>query len=166
MSLLQVVPYCEFLRWLPAFLVDRLDQMSQTRIYPAGEMLFAEGSEHPDFHILVEGHVQLDMMVEGHGRLPILQTQQGDILAWSSLLDKKKMTSSGVAIDDVKTVAIPGHELQHLCETDHELGYHVMRQLSAALAKRLVATRVLLLDHYTDRVAKPRVIGRPGDEQC
>lgn len=148
MSLLQVVPHCEFLRWTPAFLVNRLDQMSGIRIYQPGETLFQEGKANPDFHIVAEGHVRLDMYVHGRGRVPILTTGIGDILGWSALLGKGIMTSSAVALDCVKTITLPGMELQHLCETEHEVGYHVMRQLAAALAKRLVATRLQLLDVF------------------
>lgn len=146
MSLIQVVPHCQFLRWIPAFLVDRLDQMSTTRIYSAGETLFSEGQEHPDFHILVEGRVRLEMNVAGLGRVSVLTAERGDILAWSALIGDSVMTTSATAIDAVKTVAIRGKDLQRLCDSEPELGYHVMRQLAASLASRLVATRRQLLE--------------------
>lgn len=155
MSLLQIVPQCEFLRWIPAYLVMRLDQMSRTRIYSPGEVLFTEGQEHPDFHVVVEGDVRLEMLVSGRGRVPILTAGPGDILAWSALLGRPVMTATAVALTAVKTVSVAGNELRSLCETEHELGYHVMRQLAAALSKRLVATRLQLLDLFAQHEPSP-----------
>ncbi len=48
-------------------------------------------------------------------------------------------------------VAISGLELRQLCNTDFEVGYHVMGQVASALSQRLLATRLQLLDLF----AKP-----------
>ncbi len=37
-----------------------------------------------------------------------------------------------------------------LCQRDHEVGYHVMRQTVCAMQRRLVATRLQLLDLFAE----------------
>ncbi len=148
MSLLETVSYCDFLRAIPGEFVSKLERLAQARSYPAGDVLFVEGIAHPEFHLIVEGHVRLDMHVPQRGRVPILSAGPGDVLAWSSLVGDSVMTSTGVALEDVRTIAFRSDKLLGLCETEHEIGFHVMRQLASALSRRLLATRLQLLDLF------------------
>ena len=45
-------------------------------------------------------------------------------------------------------IELSGTELTSLCRTDPALGYHLMHGLAGALAKRLLATRLQLLDLF------------------
>lgn len=148
MSLVLFAPRCELLHQIPQHLLVRLDPLSETRSYSAGETLFTEGSRNSDFHIVVDGSVRLDMLVPVRGRVPILTAGTGDILAWSALLGTSVMTATAVAMTPVKTVTLRGSELRILCEAEPELGYYVMQQLASAVSKRLVATRLQLLDLF------------------
>lgn len=152
MSLLDTVSYSDFLRGMPSELVVRLGQLAHARAYQAGEALFAEGSTHPEFHVIVEGDVRLDMLVPRRGRVPILSAGPGDVLAWSALVGNSVMTSTAVALQDVRTVAFRKDQLLSLCESEPEIGYHVMRQLASALSRRLLATRLQLLDLFGEPV--------------
>ena len=169
MALLETVSHCEFLRAMPKALVARLDSLAKTRSYSAGTTLFAEGDAHPDFHIVAKGHVRLDMLVPQRGRIPILTAGTGDILAWSALIGNAVMTSTAVALEPVETLAFPGNQLRQLSETEHEVGFYVMRQLASAMSRRLLATRLQLLDLFADHVSAldlTPALGRPGDPEC
>ena len=169
MSLLEPVSYCDFLRAMPEELVVKLGRIAHARAYSVGEILFSEGTEHSEFHVIVDGHVRLDMFVPRRGRVPILTAGPGDVLAWSALVGNSTMTSTAIALEAVRTVAFPSDQLQSLCETEHEIGYHVMRQLASALSRRLLATRLQLLDLFGEHVPvlEPSTTqGRPGDPEC
>ena len=45
-------------------------------------------------------------------------------------------------------MSFDGSCLRGKCETDHELGYQLMRRFAASLLERLQATRLQLLDVY------------------
>ena len=168
MSSLNMIASSEFLRAIPAELHSHLEQLVQQRSYSPGTSLFSEGAHHDEFHIIVSGHVRLDMHVPRRGRIPILTIGPGDVLAWSALLGHGIMTSSAIALDPIQTVAFPGEALRKLCESHHEIGYHIMRQLATSLSRRLVATRLQLLDLFADHapVDLTSAIGRPGDPEC
>jgi CRP-like cAMP-binding protein len=153
-SLLELLQSCDFLRPIPVKLVEKLSQFAEERCYAAGTPLFTEGAAHHEFHILLEGHVRLDMHVPNRGRVPILSAGPGDVLAWSSLVGNAIMTSTGVALVDVRTITLPSNSLISLCESEPEIGFHVMRQLASALSRRLVATRLQLLDLYESERTK------------
>jgi CRP-like cAMP-binding protein len=168
MSLLKSVAHSEFVRSIPPALIGRLNQIASAREYAPGTTLFTEGAKNDEFHVVVEGQVRLDMLVTRRGRIPILTAEAGDILAWSALFGESSMTASAVALVPVKTIAFRGEQLRELCEAEHEIGYHVMRQLACALSRRLVATRLQLLDLFADQapVLQPAALGKPGDDQC
>lgn len=168
MSLLSQIKESEFLRAIPAGLVPRLEQIAELRSFSPGSMIFVEGTPHGEFHLVASGRVRLEMRVPGRGRIPILTAGSGDVLAWSALVGDGVMTSSALALEPVQTVAFPGAALRKLCEQQHEIGFHVMQQLASALSRRLLATRLQLLDLFADHVPLDltSAVGRPGDPEC
>ena len=73
------------------------------------------------------------------------------------------MTATAIALEPVRTLSINGRSLREWCESDHEAGYHVMRQLVLVLSERLLATRLQLLDLYQEH--QPRA-AQPVDPEC
>lgn len=169
MSLLDGISQSDFLRGIPSELRARLAHLAHPKTFPAGAVLFVEGNVHSEFHVVIEGRVRLDMLVPRRGRIPILTAGPGDVLAWSALVGNSVMTSTAVALEAVKTAAFPGDQLTALCDSEHGVGYHVMRQLASALSRRLLATRLQLLDLFSAEVSTldlAPAIGRPGDPEC
>lgn len=58
------------------------------------------------------------------------------------------MTASGIALEESELIEFSGAELLRLCDADHDLGYLLMRRLAESLSKRLLATRLQLLDLF------------------
>lgn len=138
----------QFLKGIPPQWHASILELAQNRTFPPGAVLFTEGCLHPDFHLVMEGHVRLEMAVPNRGRVPLLTVGPGDVLAWSALLSHGRMTTSAVALEKVSTVAFDGSRLQQLCELHPEIGFQIMRQLAASLSRRLLATRLQLLDLF------------------
>jgi CRP-like cAMP-binding protein len=63
------------------------------------------------------------------------------------------MTASARALTDVTVAAIDARGLLALCDNDPRFGYHFMKRTVAALAARLQATRLQLLDVYRAELA-------------
>jgi CRP-like cAMP-binding protein len=78
----------------------------------------------------------------------ILTLGPGDIVAWSALLDEGLMTATAVATEDTELIQFSGVELRTLCDADSRLGCGLMRRVAEALADRLLATRLQLLDLF------------------
>jgi len=148
--LLQMLSDCEFVRGMSAEAANRLESIAQVNSYSPGTLVFVEGTPHPRFHLIAQGHVRLEMYVPRRGRVPILTTGRGDVIAWSALIGDSTMTATGVALDAVTTVSFLGQELKQLCDAEQEVGYDVMRTLAAALSRRLLATRLQMLDLFND----------------
>lgn len=118
--------------------------------FSAGTVLFREGAHNPNFFLIREGRVALDMNVPGRGPVRILTLGLGDMVAWSAMIGSGEMTTSAVILEDTELVVCQGEELLRLSESNHEFGYQLMNRVAAALSHRLIATRLQLLDLFRD----------------
>lgn len=116
----------------------------------AGTILFREGAISDRLFLIVAGSVALDMHIPRRGQVRILTVGPGEILAWSAVLTDQRMTAMATVVEDLRFVSIPGQGLRALCEADKDVGYAVMRRMAVALARRLLATRLQLLDLFME----------------
>jgi len=115
-----------------------------------GTVLFEEGTRHGAVYLICEGTLRLEMNVPGRGEIPILTVGAGELLGFSPLFDDQVMTARAVAVQDGLAICFDARELMQLCERNHELGYRVMKKVTRAYAKRLVGTRLQLLDLFAE----------------
>lgn len=131
-------------------MLHQLARAAESRIFRAGQVLFHEGAICRELFLLTTGKVQLNMRVPGHGIIPILTVGPGQMVAWSAILGHGEMTTSALALEDTQAIALPFEKIMELCEQDHDFGYRFMRCLAGELARRLVATRLQLLDLFAN----------------
>jgi CRP/FNR family transcriptional regulator, cyclic AMP receptor protein len=116
--------------------------------FAAGEYLFREGDPADSFFLIREGAVALEVDAPGRGALVIETLHQGDVAGWSWLFEPYRWQFDARAQQAARVVSCDGACLRGKCETDHELGYQLMRRFAASLIDRLQATRLQLLDVY------------------
>lgn len=128
--------------------IERLAVMGSQVEFVSGETIFREGDPQDGVYLIVTGRVRLEMNVPGRGRAPILSLGPGDLLAFSPLVGSGAMSATAVATEPTESLRFDAAAIRELCERDHEFGFLLMRELSAALARRLIATRLQLLDLF------------------
>lgn len=133
---------------LDAGLVRQLGDIAHLRTLPAGDVLFNESEQHSQIYLVASGTVRLEMLTATSGRRTILSIGSGEFLAWSALIGDGVMTATAIANDDTQLVGFEVKPLRESFEQNSELGYRLMQSLSQALARRLLATRLQLLDLY------------------
>lgn len=138
---------------MPREVLEQLAAESTTRKMSAGEVVFREGSNNDNLYLVRSGRLALEMNVPGRGLVRILTLGPGEMVGWSSLLSQGKMTANAVVVEDTEVVVAPTDKLRELSETNRDFGFHLMRQMADALSKRLVATRLQLLDLFADSPA-------------
>ena len=148
--LAQVLGKLRFSAPLPEAALDRLVSFATLCGFPAGTTIFREGDRNDRLLIITVGRVALDMSVPARGDTRILTLGPGDLVAWSALLGDGRMTTSAVALEDTQVVAISAQEVLSACGVNHDFGYSLMRRVADALAERLQATRLQLLDLFAD----------------
>ncbi len=154
-TLAQVLAKLRFSASLPEDVLERLAASATLQGCPAGTVLFREGSQNDRLIIVTVGRVALDMNVPGRGEIRILTLGPGDMAAWSALLGDGRMTTSATAVEDTQVISISAADMRSVCESNHAFGYYLMRQMGRALADRLVATRLQLLDLFSETPGSP-----------
>lgn len=116
--------------------------------YPAGAVLFREGLDLPHVFVVTEGTVALEVLGKGHRPKRFQTVGVGELLGWSPLLGAGAMTATARALTDVRVVVLDARAVLDLCDKDPRFGFQFMRRTAAAIADRLAATRLQLLDVY------------------
>lgn len=116
----------------------------------SGETLFREGDWEDKVFVVLTGMVVLKMQVPRRGSIQLLNACPGDLIGWSGVISDGRMTATATAMEDSTLIAFSGRLLQDLCETDPELGCVLMTRIARVLSRRLLATRLQLLDLFCD----------------
>ncbi|MFY7953341.1 MAG: cyclic nucleotide-binding domain-containing protein [Armatimonadaceae bacterium] len=116
--------------------------------FQTGDYLVREGQEADWFYLLRDGRVSLEIPT-GTGAARTIQTlDDGDILGWSWLIPPYHWHFDARAVGPVRAIALDGKCLRAKCESDHDLGYALLKRFAQLLGERLDATRMQLLDLY------------------
>lgn len=134
---------------LPATVLSELAAVANVARFPAGSRIFAEGSENHVLYLVCSGRVALDMNVPGRNAVRVLSLGPGDLLAWSALLGQGQMTTTATSLADTELIGADAQKLLQICEQRPEVGYPLMHRVALALSKRLVATRLQMLDLFS-----------------
>ena len=124
----------------------KLAEISEFVEFSAGTTIFSEGSKSPYIFLLRNGRVELSMCAPAKGCLTLLTLEGGELLGWSPTLVQGEMTATAIAVKDTQAIRIATDVLLSLCDSDHDIGYEMMRRVALALSRRLVATRLQLMD--------------------
>ena len=128
--------------------IVELSKISKLSLFPSGSLLFSEGEPHDRIYFVCDGTVSLEMATPNCGKQRIMTMGAGDLLSWSGLLEGGRMTASAVVTEPARAIEIPVAALRSLCETNNKVGYVIMKRIAHALSRRLLATRLQLLDVY------------------
>jgi CRP-like cAMP-binding protein len=150
---LDLLKTVRLLQAIPERLLAKLVPMATVERAAANRVLFTEGTLCDRIYFVVDGLVALDMHVPRRDPTRILTVGPGEVLAWSALLSDQRMTASATVLEDTRLVALAAQPLRQLCDADHEIGFVLMRAIALALSQRLLATRLQLLDLFSEAQA-------------
>jgi CRP-like cAMP-binding protein len=126
--------------------------VAQLRSLPAKTVLFREGQDHREIYLVLEGSIALEVRVSGRDSKRLQTVGKGELLGWSPLLGQVEMTATARALQPARLIAIDATQLLAICEHDPRFGLEFMRRTAQALSQRLSATRLQLLDVYSDEL--------------
>ncbi len=137
----------------PEELLAPLAAIASVESFPAGAVLFRQGDAARTSYLVIEGTVALEVCAPGVGCKRILTVTSGELLGWSPVLEQEHLTATARALTPTRAVAMDGRQVLALCEHNPRFGYEFMRRTALALARRLNATRLQLLDVYGPEMA-------------
>lgn len=128
--------------------IARLAGIAELREIEPDTELTREGQITSDLAIVLAGRVALRTLVPERGMVTILTVEPGDIVGWSAIVPPHRATSTAIAIEPVRALVLGGDALRSLLRGDHALAASVYPRVLQAVARRLAATRLQLLDLF------------------
>jgi CRP/FNR family transcriptional regulator, cyclic AMP receptor protein len=116
--------------------------------FEAGEYLFHEGTAADQFYLVRHGRVALQLTAPGRGAMTFQTLGEGEVVGVSWLIPPYRWTFDAKALELVRAIALDAACLRNKCESDHHLGYEMMKRFMPVLIQRLQATRLQILDVY------------------
>ena len=109
--------------------------------FNANEVLFREGDPANRFYLIESGRVAIESEVMGKPKALIQTIGPGEVLGWSWLFPPYFWNFDARALDPVEAIFLYGTPLREECESDHDLGYELMKRIAEVIMRRLQATR-------------------------
>ena len=116
--------------------------------FDADSYIFHEGEEAQHFYLLRAGKVGLEVPTPDRGPMTIQTVGEGELIGWSWLVPPYLWRFDARVLELTRAVALDATCLRKKCETDHHLGYELLKRLTVLMEERLQATRLQLLDFY------------------
>jgi CRP/FNR family transcriptional regulator, cyclic AMP receptor protein len=123
--------------------IELIASISQERTYNAGDVIFEENSAGDELYVIGRGEVEIFVSTELIGRSSagpqsIATLRRGQCFGEVALVDEG-LRSAGARAAEKGTllVVIPRDRLMRMCETYHDLGFRLMRNLAADLAMKI-----------------------------
>ena len=102
----------------------------------AGQIIFLEGDDSQDLHILVSGHVDI---IKGNQKISDI-SEEGALFGEMSLLDGAPRAASVVAVEHTKIIGFFSPDLMDLIEHSPQLGFKIALRISQLMSDRLRTT--------------------------
>jgi CRP-like cAMP-binding protein len=126
----------------------RLARLGEIQDFDVDEVILLEGDDTKELGILLSGRLALRTHVPERGPVTILSVEAGDIFGWSAVLDDTQAQSTVVATEASRALVIEGVRLRAALKEDHALAASLYPRVLKAVARRLRATRLQLLDLF------------------
>jgi CRP/FNR family transcriptional regulator, cyclic AMP receptor protein len=147
-SIFELLQQSQFLENFSESHLRTLSSFADSLEVSTGERIFREGDPADAVYLIDVGRVVLEICAPGIGCKQICTLSRGELLGWSPLLDQVRFTATARALEPTRLIRMNADQLRSACQQDMSLGYDFLRRTSNALAKRLSATRLQLIDVY------------------
>ena len=147
-SLLNQLRELRFLEGIGDEAVEQIAEIARMVEFAAGAMIFRQGEPAKKIYLVVHGTVSLEISAPGVGCRRLMTIERGELLAWSPLLGHTQLTATARALTPTEAVEMSASQVLAMCEQNARLGYELLRQVADAMASRLNATRLQLIDIY------------------
>ncbi len=135
-----------FLNGLNPHQIRLLSDCAMVVSFQPGEVIFKEGDPANRFYLIQRGKVALESQVKDRGLTPVQMVGDGEALGWSWLFPPYYWHFAARAVEPTEALFFYATPLRDECEADHDLGYELIRRMSAVMMQRLQATRRQLLE--------------------
>jgi CRP-like cAMP-binding protein len=125
--------------------IEQVVALGRAASYNAGDIIIGEGDPSDDVYIIIDGMVEVDVAqglipdVPGPPQLSsLVRLGQGQVFGEMALVDQGARSATVRCVANSATLyVIPRQDFWALCNSDHSIGFIVMRNIAADLSFKL-----------------------------
>ena len=117
-------------------------------VFDADDYLFHAEDPADWIYLIRHGRVALEITTPHQGAVQFETVGEGDLVGLTWLLPPYRWGYDARAIELTRALALDASCLRNKCETDHNLGYEILKRFLPVLVQRLQAARLQMLDVY------------------
>jgi len=129
--------------------IEKLASLAREVTFGRDQVIFREGGESHDFHLIIGGRVALEIEVPNHPNVRVQTLSGGDEFGWSAMLSGQGKYFQARALEPVTALAFDDKALLAACNADPAFGFAFIYRVLEVVSERLQATRLQVLDHYS-----------------
>lgn len=114
----------------------------------AGEVVAREGADADAFYLVRKGKLRVEQHAPAREAIPIQTLGTGEIAGWSWLFPPYRWSFDVVALEDTRLIRLDGECLRNKCETNHSLGFRLVKKFAQVLKSRLHAACLHTMNVY------------------
>ncbi len=134
----EVLGQARFFSGLTKPQLERVAGLGRARSFPADTRIYTVGDAVDDFYVLAEGMVRFTLGLGKRETSAGEIIRRGDVFGWAALVEGySRRIATAYCLTPCTVVALDGAQLQALMESDHGLGYAVMKKLAVLLTSEL-----------------------------
>jgi CRP-like cAMP-binding protein len=145
---LDVLKGIHFLQDIPDNHLQDLAAIAEVKDLQAGAVVFREGQVSSSIYLVIQGNIAVEICAPGRGCTTVHTVGPGELLGWSPILGSGPMTGTGRVVTPSRVVVLNAGQVLAVCAHDPPFGMELMRRTAGALALRLNAALLQLLDVY------------------
>lgn len=123
--------------------LGRIAELCYVRTLDEGGRIFEEGKRATELHLCRSGKINLTIWLREpwDKNVTVHQVEPGELFGWSALVAPYAYTASAECVEAGEEICTKSSELLELFDHHPDIGYMVMRNLSAEVSARLAQTR-------------------------
>jgi CRP-like cAMP-binding protein len=129
--------------------LGNIAELCKKDFFEPGQLCQKEGSPDCRVSFIVKGtagvEFRLPNTAAGNKEIILYTLREGEAFGWTSLISALPWSSLR-ALEPTEVLYIDSEELLRLCESNTQIGYVLMRNLSALIASRFRRTRIQTLN--------------------
>jgi CRP-like cAMP-binding protein len=137
-----------FFDGIPPQYLDLISNAASEAKYEMRELIFHEGDEASEFHVIRRGKVAIEIFTPDRGPVAVETINTGEVLGWSWLIEPYRWLFDAQAIEPTEVIVINARKIRESMATDAALSNELLHRFVPIIVERLQATRMQLLDLY------------------
>jgi CRP/FNR family cyclic AMP-dependent transcriptional regulator len=130
-----------FFKGLKKEYLDFIVGCASNVVFKEGEIIMKENDPADKFFLIREGMVAIDIPITRKRFVTIQTVTAGDIVGWSWLIPPYRYSFNCRIVEDVRAIVLDGKCLREKCESNHDMGYELLKRLAVVFTQRLESSR-------------------------